>query len=70
LAKELLRQNHAVDLFLQSNLRPLAKPLEEAHQDFHVSVLPFTNQEFYHVSRGQEQEQQQQHKNDNTRIQK
>jgi sterol 3beta-glucosyltransferase len=57
LAEELLKRNHKVDLFLQSDLRPLAKPLEEAHQDFHVRVLPFTNQDYYNVSRGQRRQQ-------------
>lgn len=57
LSKELLKRDHVVHLFLQSNLQKLARPLKEAYPNFHAHALPFTNQDFYLASRSDQRGQ-------------
>jgi hypothetical protein len=49
LAQELLQRHHAVDFFLQPNLRHLVEAFQHDDNNFQVHYLPFTNADFYTV---------------------
>ena len=56
LSLELLKRNHFVDIFIQSNHLSLIRPLKQVYPtQLQVHVLPFTNQDYYKVPHEQRQ---------------